>query len=252
MTLILTLVSYSKVAQVSDRRLVTADGALVDDYTNKAITVPCKDACFALAYTGLAQVGPKCTETITWLTDYLWSIEAPAKELKIIALGLQKQWKSITSSTRMHPRLRSIASSLVLAGYYRVRQEPFAIRISDKRPDCLFKLKPYLKRKNACAILVDGEERGIDGAIGRRIKRQKRRRVFQTATKQGVARELVSIVRAARRTPYGGSVSPNCLAIVITPKLDQPGFFEIWSDYHGQDNRDWFGPYHTHFTGPWR
>ena len=250
MTLILTLLTYDKVVQASDRRLSKINGDKVEvwnDFTNKAITVSCKDACFALAYTGWAVLGRHRTATAEWLTDYLWSLDATERELKDIALGLKSEWKPVLQSTPGYGREGDQVSSVVLAGYYRFG-EPFAIRVSDKEPDHLFRIKPYLKRRRACALLIDGEERAIDKAIGQRVKRLRRKRFFQRSSKECVVEELAYLMRAACLTEYGKVISRNCLGVVITPKPSSPGCFTVWSDYHGEDNRDYFGPYHTHFN----
>jgi hypothetical protein len=63
MTLIFTLATYNKIVQVSDRRLTWSDGRIADDEANKAICVSCKDACFSVAYTGLAVVGKSLIKT---------------------------------------------------------------------------------------------------------------------------------------------------------------------------------------------
>jgi hypothetical protein len=70
MTLILSVVTHQHLIQASDRRLVWFRHKKVvkrDDYRNKAV---CWRGRMTLAYTGLAQVGPK-RRTDLWLADVL-------------------------------------------------------------------------------------------------------------------------------------------------------------------------------------
>ena len=78
MTLIVTAVGKSFVIQASDRRLTTPSGALHDDNANKALCVACRDAVFAMAYTGLAQIGSKRIDE--WLAKNHGKLSASARE----------------------------------------------------------------------------------------------------------------------------------------------------------------------------
>lgn len=68
MTLIISSANSQQVVLISDRRL-TRNGKLVDDESNKAATLVCRDARLALAFTGLAEAGT--FRTRRWLLQAL-------------------------------------------------------------------------------------------------------------------------------------------------------------------------------------
>lgn len=74
MTLILAIGNLQQVVVVSDRRL-TNNGVLVEDESNKATVLFCKDSRLAVAYTGLAKLGSFSTRR--WLPEALMESAAP-------------------------------------------------------------------------------------------------------------------------------------------------------------------------------
>ncbi len=118
MTLIISVVTHSKAVQASDRRLTWEDKKKpnlnkYDDDNNKAICVYCTDAHFAMAYTGIARIGPRLERTDKWITDYLASIKADTMDLVSIGEVLKSR---IEEHVRRTPiRTDHAALSVVMA-----------------------------------------------------------------------------------------------------------------------------------------
>ena len=243
MTLIIAVLTHDRVVQVSDRRLSRPDGTLFDDEANKAITVSCKDASFAVAYTGLGIVGRERTDK--WLTNYLVSIDAAGKRLTEIAMCLQTKLASLRR--RRVPRGAISKLTLMLAGFW--GGQAFAGVISNAEESKLLWLRHDRKRKDAVAELVRGA--AIDRAIHQRIKKLKRQRFFQKAEGEAVAERLVSLVRAATRTARtGGYIGRNCMSVTITPLPDYPKNCELRSSYHPDGQRSIaYGPNRITYWG---
>jgi hypothetical protein len=229
MTLIFTLATYSKVVQVSDRRLTWPDGRLDDDESNKAICVSCKDADFSVAYTGLAKIGKKLIASDDWLTDYLTSIDAAGKNLIFISKSLDRTLPTILDETPVHERIKDL--TFVFAGYW--DGYPFMMSISNKNMSKIYMMKPDTSPKNATAILIHGWEQAVDRNIHQHIKKLKRKRFFQSADGEDVAEKLVFLIRASTRTPQAKNrVGRNCMSVVITLKPDLPKNCNIRAKYH--------------------
>jgi hypothetical protein len=81
MTFILCAANGDQVVQVSDRRL-SWNGKIVNDNSNKATTLICRNGWFAVGFTGLAGYGS--FETQAWLIDTFWSCAPP--EYRIVPL----------------------------------------------------------------------------------------------------------------------------------------------------------------------
>ena len=248
MTLIISVLTWGKVFQVSDRRLFNnITGEAETDYSNKQITLSCQDAAITFSYTGLAMVGSNQLKTLDWLTNILNKIDAPALTVNDIRIQLSAKWKEIISHTYTHEDLSNITSSIVMAGFFRIG-EPFAIRIHSNKTDEFFQVIIKKKKSKFCAIVIDGFLPAINKDIRTRIKKLKKIRFFQNSTKENGIRELISLIRATQRGCYGKYIGTNCLGISIVPHLTLVGNFEIYSDYQGVEFRDFVGPYHTHIS----
>lgn len=81
MTLIISAGNSDNFIQLSDRRL-SFNGTLVDDDCNKATVFVCKNARFAVGFTGLARYGS--FETQTWLVETLCNCGPPDFDAKSI------------------------------------------------------------------------------------------------------------------------------------------------------------------------
>ena len=79
MTLLLGMLNRRQAVLVADRRL-TVDGRLVEDESNKAATLICRDARLAIAFTGLARAGGFVTRR--WLLDAVAEAAEPDSLVK--------------------------------------------------------------------------------------------------------------------------------------------------------------------------
>lgn len=229
MTLILTLATYNKVVQVSDRRLTWPDGSLDDDESNKAICVSCKDACFSIAYTGLSKIGKNLIDSDDWLANYLTSIDAARKQLIFISKSLDSTLPSVLNETPVHERIKDI--TFVFAGYW--DGHPFVMSISNRNFSQVYMMKPDISPKTANAIFIHGWVQAVDRNIHQRIKKLKRKRFFQSADFEDVAEKLVFLIRASTRTPQAKNrVGRSCMSVVITLKPDLPKNCNFRAKYH--------------------
>jgi len=96
-TLILGCATQKHAVQVSDRRLVTPDGQLFDDDTNKAVLFCGR---MALSYTGLAELDGKRTDL--WLTEVLSSCQS----LSDAVYAIRDRSTSIFQSIALPPQLK--------------------------------------------------------------------------------------------------------------------------------------------------
>ncbi len=247
MTLLFTIVTYSKVVQVSDRRLTYPDGSLADDEANKAICVSCKDAAFAIAYTGLACLGRNLTKSDEWLSTYLSSIDAADKELIVISKSLSSKLTSTLGDTPIPQTNKNI--TFVLAGYW--NGQPFIINISNWEKNQIFLMKPHIKSKIANAIMINGWGQAVDRVIHQRIKKLRRQRFFQIAEGATIAKELVSLIRASTRTQLSeGRIGRNCMSVVITPRSDYTKNYVMEFEYHpDRGSPVIYGPHLINFMG---
>lgn len=247
MTLIFTLATYSKVVQVSDRRLTMPDGSLADDEANKAVCVLCKDACFSIAYTGLAKVGRDLVSTDKWLVDYLTSIDAAGEKVIYISEALDKKLHSVLRETPVDNRFKNII--FVLAGYW--DGHPFMISISNRDASQLYLMKPHVSQKKANAILIHGWEQAVDRSIHQRFKKLHRKRYFQLSNGEQVAEKLVFLLRASTRTPLAQNrIGRNCMSIVTTLRSDYPKNCNVRAKYHPDKKSPVvYGPHFITYTG---
>jgi hypothetical protein len=113
MTLILGLINRAHTVLVSDRRL-TCDGVLVEEESNKAATLVCRDARVAFAFTGLARQGGFRTDR--WLLEALSSSASPDFLMEpIIARFCERATRDLASVTVRNPADKRL--SIAMAGY---------------------------------------------------------------------------------------------------------------------------------------
>jgi hypothetical protein len=116
MTFILALGNREQFIQISDRRL-SWDGKLVDDESNKAGILLCKDARHIFGFTGLAKYGN--FNTRQWLLNALYECCPPDYEINRIAPRLMNR---ATSDFNTLPVLKSLDRrrkrlSIMFSGY---------------------------------------------------------------------------------------------------------------------------------------
>ena len=213
MTLIVSAATNQYFAQVSDRRLTLSNGALYDDRANKAVMVYCRDAAFALAYTGAARIGPTATDQ--YLTDLLMDVKAPTLTLPEVAHALEdrlterflmadmQQWAAA------YRRLTVVGVGVGFAGQrflyrlsnferkdatYRDAQSEFAGTIF--RPQAL----PRSQNRRPFILMTNGDDSAVSERLRLKLRALKKRRFFHNESPDVVARRLVDVVREAEST----------------------------------------------------
>jgi hypothetical protein len=116
MTFILALGNREQFIQISDRRL-SWDGKLVDDESNKAGILLCKDARHIFGFTGLAKYGN--FNTRQWLLNALYECCPPDYEINRIVPRLMNR---ATKDFNTLPALKSLdlrrkRLSIMFCGY---------------------------------------------------------------------------------------------------------------------------------------
>lgn len=152
MTLILSCTTQDYVVQVSDRRLVSLDGKLYDDETNKVV-VFCGRMAFS--YTGLAQLEGK--ETDLWVTQGL--IDSSCKSVSDAVYTIRDKATAAFKNIRLSPKLRRHA--FVGAGWTKTAQEePFrpTICVISNFHDEKFKYLHEARDEFTARFIVPGEE----------------------------------------------------------------------------------------------
>jgi hypothetical protein len=224
MTLIITALSENIVVQVSDRRLTYPNGSCSDNWAIKAICVSCADACFSMAYTGLAEIRSQRTDE--WAVDYLASIKA--NELNFPEL-FKSFRKHVVSTFRKLCHLGTTRGiTFVIAGFG--RPGPFMALLSnieDGRGNRLtniddnFQTRFYFRNDKPLRkldIMINGAEGTIE-AFGTAIPRIRKRYLRKNPGE--IATVFVQLVRkAAGHLKYGHLVGKNCMSTVVNPTGD--------------------------------
>lgn len=125
MTFILALGNREQFIQISDRRL-SWDGKLVEDESNKAGILLCKDARHIFAFTGLAKYGN--FNTRQWLLNALYECCPPDYEINRIMPRLMERatrdFQAIATLKNLEPRRKRL--SIMFSGYNYYTDPPMA------------------------------------------------------------------------------------------------------------------------------
>jgi hypothetical protein len=123
MTFILVLVNRKQIIQISDRRL-SWNGKLVDDESNKAGILLCKDARHVFGFTGLAKYGD--FNTRSWLFNALYECCPPDYQINHIMPRLTeratKDFQSLPALKGLDPRRKRL--SIMFSGYNHYADPP--------------------------------------------------------------------------------------------------------------------------------
>lgn len=229
MTLILSLVTYNKIVQVSDRRLTWENGDIADDNANKAICVSCLDSCFSIAYTGLAKIGKLLQKTDEWLVEFLMSIDAPGKIFLFISYSLNSILNSILKETPVD--LKSKILTFVLAGY--MEGYPFVVSISNNQPSDMKFMNQGILSKKLNDLFIHGRKQAVDKTILQYIKKLKRTRFFQLCDGEDISNKLVFLIRASTKSPLAENrIGRDCMSIEISKKPEYPSNYNLIAKYH--------------------
>lgn len=239
MTLIISVLTFDRVFQVSDRRL-TLDGSIYSDSTNepdqsnKSIVVQTQDSVFSIAYTGMAKFGPNSEDTDIWLADYLASMNPFNKPIQDIVEPLHEE---IINTAPLTPGYSSPTLSVVLAGYTwdfsdpeDVKYEPFILSLNFPASYNDIMFGENEERDVAYRAVYAGEYRAVDGTIRKRIRRLADQAFFHNNSNIKIVSRLAALVRAAASDEkYGHKIGANCMSVAV----HKNGSFE--ARYHPED-----------------
>lgn len=128
MTFILALGNSQQVIQLSDRRLTSLDqrAEVIDENSNKALTLWCADARVAVGYTGLARTAGGMFDTQTWLNVALSDCGKPDFSIKPM---LERFSQRATDDFALLPKLKQLSPSskrlsVMFTGYFMGEDPP--------------------------------------------------------------------------------------------------------------------------------
>jgi hypothetical protein len=240
-----------RIVQVSDRRLTLPGGKLYDDEANKAITVNCDDAYFALAYTGTAYM--KDINARTWVRTDEWianSLHDLMQEGYGTAVELYRAFGAHAAKTvaRTPRPLRKLGVTFVFAGFFvRTHATAFVGTLSNmvSTPEGKIEVARTFDTQNIVSpvpsmpyneleLHVSGRVSALvsTDAIAKAIYRHTRmiaRRLVRVQRGSGtrddgaIVGELVKVVRMASRHPqHGKYIGRDCMGVQIrsdTPSM---------------------------------
>jgi len=123
MTLILSIGNSSQVIQISDRRL-TSGRNVINDNSNKATCIICRNGRFAVGYAGLALVGSFNTQA--WLLDTFFKCASPEYTIyeivKRFAKRASQDFKQIPFLAKLQSPYKRL--SIMLSGYLTHGEKP--------------------------------------------------------------------------------------------------------------------------------
>lgn len=215
MTLIISCSTQVGLIQVSDRRLTSIDGRSHHDATNKALCLWCQNAHFSLAYTGIAHLfGQPIDE---WLVDMFLSAKLRERSLNevsvILQLALDEAFRRVGHAGRYPLTVDAVGYVSGRPFWASVSNEDEASTLLDTFRPRWYDLTQFQASRSFVA--VTGDLRGVVAGIDQRIRKRQRR--FYSQSPYRTASECVALMRAASRTPEGGTIGRNCTAVVVLP-----------------------------------
>jgi hypothetical protein len=228
MTLILGLINPAHIVLVSDRRL-TYDGRLLEEESNKASTLICRDARVAFAFTGLARQDD--FRTNRWLLEALSASAGPDFLVEsIIARLRDRAGHDLANVMVRNPTDKRL--SIVIAGYIYGEAIPrcycWLVSNFEKwgspprgEPSDNFEVSSYREQRpgdqDCYALFVAGTDVVPDDAVAS----------MRTLLKgQKPARALVSkaieVLRATADSPKSGDrIGKQCTSILLPSDLSK-------------------------------
>ncbi len=236
MTLIITAVGKNFVIQASDRRLTTSSGALYDDNANKALCVVCRDAVFAMAYTGLAHIGRKRTDE--WLVDELSEMDVGNLSFIELWMALKGKLEPVFNKLQVDRRHRGLV--IAFAGYRPVPEtegplkkfagqvEGFAGQLSNIDDDAAKPLPepddqfcwhswwhPNIKKLKRLLCVIHGAEQavgkkdilGLDSIA---------KNASSKAPEITAARCVYLIRRISNNEKHGALIGKDCMSVIVS------------------------------------
>lgn len=211
MTLVLSCVTPDFVLQVSDRRLTTPIGGVVNDDANKAVLL---FHAMVFAYTGLAEIEGQRTDV--WLTHTMRTAQSIPEAISLVADSATEAFKSVPLAYRMH--------AFAGVGWGRFDRdgplEPLYAKVSNFY-DAQGRQLPNAQPSFIATVSRLGGERYGLAAVGQslqqdeviRLRRYVRRACAKEPRPEAVGRLLATQVRqvAARNRAVGAGLLVNCL-----------------------------------------
>jgi len=222
MTLILGLMNRAHTVLVSDRRL-TCDGVLVEEESNKAATLICRDARVAIAFTGLARQGD--FRTNRWLLEALSSSAGPDFLVEpIIARFRERAIRDLASVTVRNPADKRL--SIVMAGYVYEEAVPrcYCWLISNfekfgspphREPGNTFEVSSYREQRpgdqDCYALFIAGTDVVSDDAVA-----SMRTLLKEQRPAGALVGKAIEVLHASADSPKsGGRIGKQCTSIVL-------------------------------------
>lgn len=218
MTLIISAITPYRVIQSSDRQLtniVTKKPHPIP--ANKTIVVTCKDAMFAVSYTGLAYIGSVPTDK--WLHEYLTNINAGNLEY----LEILERIKIFSTQTFLKIKSEDKRITFAFAGYH--RGLPFRGGVSNMELETgeytalmgqfVSWSKSLVSKKKSVVIVIHGRDDIANMSVWKHIKSSGRKIMYQEDG-EACVNEIVDLIRAASRMPNSG-IGVDCVSVMLVP-----------------------------------
>jgi hypothetical protein len=230
MTLILSYQNINGSVLAVDRRLSLSD-LLFDDLSTKCIYLDAADARLAVAYTGIAYVGPDEGQQRTdlWLARTFVDMRAPSLRANQVVRGLQARLQDVLALTPGGWQQKGL--TVVGVGILGARSRtPVQWVVSNqidehgagpRTPTNVVRRKWWIPRS---PNPQSGRNWGaaFPGFLRLRFSQQIDSGIFERLSLQEVATELVNMIReASRDSSSQGLIGQNCLAILV-PRDGEP------------------------------
>jgi hypothetical protein len=236
MTLIIGAVNRQQAVLVSDRR-VTCDGRLVEDESNKAATLICRDAIMVMAFTGLARLGPFLTRR--WLLEAFSEAAMPDSLIKPMIDRFAKlardRFAGLSVRKPSDKRLSVLcvgyeyddygprALSALISNFEKW-EEPSAIT-----PASEFSVSWIRERRPPEPSLAAVVTAGIDSAVSDEDVTSLRELLQANRPAEAIVGKSVDVIRSAADSPKAhNAIGKQCTSVILPSSLDE----QVRSVYH--------------------
>lgn len=257
MTLIISVLTFDKAFQVSDRRLTNRDGSIYSDHSNKpdksnkSIFVQTMDTVFSIAYTGMAKLGSKSEDTDKWIVNCLTKLNPIDKTFQNIVEPFHEEIiNSVQKTAGYEGPLKKL--TVVLAGFtYDLSSpeqplyEPFIINLNSTPSHNVLLFDVGEPKDKAYRIVYNGWVQAIDGTYRKRARKLAKSGFFHKKPDREIVNMLTTLIRAAAKDEKAKNrIGTNCMSIV----LHKNGHVE--SKYHPENSSpELFAPHHINLAG---
>jgi hypothetical protein len=226
MTLIVSAWAKTAVVQVSDRRLTGINERIPPKNAVKTMHIRCRDATFALSYTGLAT--PKFGQALTMdtlLIDELSSRNAHALRLEEIHEQVARKLTDVISSYPAQLTHKGLTVVLVghdTNGHFKsvitnIENGHKSLAPSGRRGNSFYThVERPIKgvRERRARVWIHGAVEALSTGVREQIKHSEERMFYESH--ELIVQRLVDIVRtAANHKKHGRVIGSDCSSIVI-------------------------------------